>query len=299
MLVFTRGGPSLYHDSDRVHIVKGDIRNSNDLSLALQGCSPDVVIHLAALHYIPYCVEHPDETRTINVGGTGNLLACLKDIPDCKYFIMASSAAVYKDKEAQLTETDPLKSIDIYGETKIQCENLVEAEDIESINYRVLRFFNVYGPHDPIPHIIPEIVKQLRDGGVLKLGHTENYRDFIHTTDIASAIVATISPGLERRCTLNIGTGNPISVQEIIRMCESLIKKREPSFVLNSATIDVQKIRPTDRKMLCADIRKISTQTKWYPSISLESGLDELLKVEGVYEAVSRRCVPRSETQAS
>lgn len=280
------GRERMISDLNRVRLIKGDIRNIGELSSAVSDCSPDAVVHLAALHYIPYCIEHPNETNAVNIGGTKNLLECVRSVSSCKYFSMASSAAVYKDKEEKLSETDELSSIDIYGETKIQCERLIEADIRSPINYRVLRFFNAYGLDDPIPHVIPEIIRQLREGGTLKLGLTESYRDFIHTSDIARAVLASLSPDLGKRCTLNIGTGNPVSVQEIIRICDRLIKKRAPHFILNATTMDALKIRPTDRKMLCADIQKITALTSWRPSVSLEDGLDKLLEATGVYDTV-------------
>ena len=157
------------------------------------------------------------------------------------------------------------------------------------IDCRVLRFFNAFGQNDPTPHVIPEILKQLAAGTPLKLGSTENYRDFVHTKDIASAIDATLDPALGSYCTFNVGTGRQISVQEIISTAIALIKKRYPDFELKTVALDSERIRLHDRKTLCADISKITACTEWKPQMTLEQGLDQLLESAGVYAAIKKR----------
>jgi UDP-glucose 4-epimerase len=53
----------------RLQVHTGKVEDFRALHACIEGFRPDVTIHLAALHYIPYCNKHPLETIRINVEG--------------------------------------------------------------------------------------------------------------------------------------------------------------------------------------------------------------------------------------
>lgn len=66
---------------------KVDICDKESLKKILREFKPDVVIHLAALHFIPYCNRHPLETMQVNILGTRNILKCCEAAkPDVFFF---------------------------------------------------------------------------------------------------------------------------------------------------------------------------------------------------------------------
>ena len=68
---------------------------------------PAVVFHLAALHFIPYCVAHPSETLLVNVVGTQLVLDALATVPDAR-LVSASTADVYARADALHAEDDAI-----------------------------------------------------------------------------------------------------------------------------------------------------------------------------------------------
>ncbi len=87
--------------------VYGDISNLKDISYCVKEFKPDILINLAAYHYIPNCIKDPKRTIRINVNGTKNSLeAIYKYSPNTK-FILTSSAAVYKPSIKKHTEKSP------------------------------------------------------------------------------------------------------------------------------------------------------------------------------------------------
>ena len=104
-----------------------DITDGQKTSATIAACQPDIIYHLAAVHYIPYCAANPQETHRINVIGTENVLKAAQSCQRKPLVILASSAAVYAPNNKKYVETDPLKSIDIYGQTKIDVEKLARA----------------------------------------------------------------------------------------------------------------------------------------------------------------------------
>ena len=70
-----------------------DITDRSSVAKLISDFTPNVIIHLAAIHYIPECEEDPVGTVSTNVTGTVNLLLAA---PPESRFIFASSGAVYK-----------------------------------------------------------------------------------------------------------------------------------------------------------------------------------------------------------
>jgi UDP-glucose 4-epimerase len=105
--------------------IRGDIRDSEALQSALSQARPDLVIHLAAVHHIPFCELNPAIARATNVVGTHHLLNATSRLRSSPAFIFASSAAVYADTGVAVSETSRLGPIDTYGRTKRDAEQLV------------------------------------------------------------------------------------------------------------------------------------------------------------------------------
>jgi UDP-glucose 4-epimerase len=57
-----------------------DILNGDGLSEVIHKIDPDGIIHLAAIHFIPYCNQHPFNSSNINIQGTINILNAAKNL---------------------------------------------------------------------------------------------------------------------------------------------------------------------------------------------------------------------------
>src|SRR5438874_1590792 len=80
--------------SPRVELRTASLTDRDALLRLVEEKQPQWVFHLAALHFIPYCNAHPQETLEVNVAGTQNVLdACLRQPPGS--LVIASTAAVY------------------------------------------------------------------------------------------------------------------------------------------------------------------------------------------------------------
>jgi UDP-glucose 4-epimerase len=250
-----------------------DIRKKSELDIVFGKINPEMVIHLAAIHFIPFCNENPYLASDININGTRNVLDCVRENGRVTKFFFASTAAVYPILDNPIKESDPLGPLDIYGLTKLVGEDLCSKFYLETgITTIVCRFFNAFGPNETNPHLIPEILGQLLDGASeLVLGNLEPKRDFIHTLDMARAIKALIdncNDGIE---VFNLGRGNEYSVREIVKAFESALGR--------SITIvkDPLRMRKSDRMHLVADISKIENYTGWKPEIGIYEGISKLV----------------------
>lgn len=250
-----------------------DIRDFNPLCKIIELVMPDVLIHLAAIHFIPYCNQHPVEAAETNIRGTMNILDSIKKIPSVKKVLFASTAAVYPIFDGPLSEEHELLPLDIYGLSKLTGEYLCRKFYLETgIDTIVCRFFNAFGPNETNPHLIPEIEKQLRSGKrTIKLGNLTPKRDFIHTYDMAAAIKSLLKKNHYGYDTFNLGRGIEYSVVEIV---DAFSRQLNEKIVIE---VDETRVRKVEREHLVADVSKLKSVTGWEPEWSIDDGIRNLI----------------------
>lgn len=250
-----------------------DIRNYNEINRIFSEIKPQIVIHLAALHFIPYCNQNPIEAAEVNITGTFNIVEASKNLNGLESLFFASTAAVYPISNFALAETVHPQPMDIYGITKLAGEKIVESFALKStVKTTIARFFNAFGPNETNPHLIPEVEKQLKSGSKkIKLGNLEPKRDFIHTYDMANAVECMLNRESTQFDIFNLGRGIEYSVQEIVDAFSS-----EMNFNIEVET-DPSRIRKVERMHLLADISKLTSETGWKPAWTLEMGIHQLM----------------------
>jgi UDP-glucose 4-epimerase len=248
-----------------------DIRDAAATRALIDEFGPDVVVHLAAIHYIPECDDDPPLAVSTNVTGTVNLLAAC---PPGTRFVFASSGAVYRPDEAPHREFDSeLGPADIYGITKLQGEEYVRAFAADhGLPSCIVRLFNVIGPGETNPHLLPAVVAQLREGPEsIDLGNTWPKRDYIDVLDAAggfAAVAVQDNPeGIDCE-VVNLGSGQQYSVNEILDRMRSVLGLK---FEVRQ---DPKRMRAVDRPFLGADISRIKESFGWSPAHSLDETLE-------------------------
>lgn len=252
---------------------KVDILDRTAVFDTLDKVRPSWVLHLAAIHFIPYCNKHPYESANINLVGTMNVLdACVQQVAVEQVFF-ASTAAVYPISANAISETHVTGPLDIYGLSKLTGERLCNEFHAKCGKPMIIgRFFNAFGPNETNPHLIPEIQKQVNAGvRSIKLGNVEPKRDFIHTEDMSRAMTALLESDIKGIEVFNIGRGVEYSVREIVdafsrQLGEPLVIETDPG-----------RVRKTDRMHLLADVSKLKRATGWEPKWDIDEGVKTLL----------------------
>lgn len=263
-------------DISAVPVVEVDLTQHQRVAAILAGVKPDVVFHLAAIHFIPECNVNPERTLQVNVEATMGLLrTCIT--AGVQHFVYASSGAVYADSPEPLNEDSPAGPVDIYGWSKWFGEQLCRWQaEAGGMKITICRLFNTYGPRETNAHIVPEIISQLRGPRRLRLGNTKPRRDYIYTTDMAKSL-RLLSKVPPNSCqTVNIASGEDASVDELIALLSELLG--EPITV----EVDQSRFRKADKRVQKADISRLRQLLSWQPEVSLREGLRELLQYEGL-----------------
>ncbi|CAN5380390.1 NAD-dependent epimerase/dehydratase family protein [soil metagenome] len=258
-------------DATEFSFSRVDIRDADAIRAVIESFQPDVIVHLAAIHYIPECDNDPANAVATNVAGTVNLLAACA--PGTR-FVFASSGAVYQPDEAPHREFEStLGPADIYGITKLQGEEYVRAFARDrGLPATIVRLFNVIGPGETNPHLLPAIVTQLHSGAqTIDLGNTWPKRDYIDVLDaaggFAAAALGTNSEGVTCE-TVNLGSGQQYSVDEILAAMRSVLGL---TFEVRQ---DPSRMRAVDRPYLGADISHIREVFGWQPAHALDETLE-------------------------
>ncbi len=256
------------------HFFQLDIRDRSSILKKINDVQPDWVIHLAAIHFIPFCNENPYMSSDINISGTINVLDATQACGSVKRLFFASTAAVYPIYDEAVTEEHPVGPLDIYGLSKLTGEHLCKMFHLESgIDTVICRFFNAFGPNETNPHLIPEIQAQINNGKrSIQLGNLEPKRDFIHTYDMARAVRLLMMSDMKGLDTFNLGRGIEYSVREIVQAFERQLGEKV------EIEIDPKRVRKTDRMHLLADVSKLKSITGWEPEWGIDEGIKTLIQ---------------------
>jgi len=249
--------------ADRV--VQTDVATAAAVASAVASARPSVVFHLAAIHFIPQCERDPIKTLETNVIGTQAVLNAVEAQPGCR-MVLASTGDVYAPSCEPHHERSPVAPSSIYGLSKWTSERLVERAGDRGIDYRIARLFNVFGPGDRVPHVLPAIVNNLSRDGVLALGRLDAVRDYVYIDDVVQALLALAEhKGADR--IFNVGTGEGRSVRDLVEHVAAAC-----GFPLAVRT-DPAKVRPTERPALVCDPGLARTALGWAARTPFEEGI--------------------------
>lgn len=230
-----------------LRFVRGDVRDSGELALAMEG-GVEAVIHFAALKAVGESCEKPLDYFDNNIGGTIALLQAMRRA-NVHNLIFSSSATVYGEPDAvPLTEDAPLRVTNPYGRTKLIIEDLIRdcCQALPDLGAVLLRYFNPVGAHssgrigeDPggVPNNLMPYVAQVAVGRREKLEvfggdyptpDGTGVRDYIHVMDLAEAHVHALEYATNHRGAraINLGTGRGHSVLELVRAFEEASGRR-------------------------------------------------------------------------
>jgi len=228
----------------RYHLLVGDVRKKSDLRKAVTQ-DTTAIIHAAAIPGVEACNRQPNNAIGTNVYGTHLILEEAVN-HNVERFIFTSSAAVYGTPQQQpITETHPLKPINLYGVTKVAAEKLVNATYItQGLTSTIIRLSNVYGlgVYADWKTVIPRFVWQLVNGQPLTIRADGNQqRNFIHIHDIVNAVIRCLRAPRQAVAgeTFNLG-GETLSVNQIANIIIQESERRlnkEPLKVFTSLEV--------------------------------------------------------------
>lgn len=236
-----------------IEIIEGDICSNKFLRNVFKKYNIECVIHFAGLKSVAESVSNPNLYYKNNIYGTSCLLDAMKEF-NVNRFIFSSSATVYGQEAMIPYKEDMLLGTPSspYGFTKTVIEQLIKDISFTNKSFKAvsLRYFNPIGAHpsgeigeDPhgIPNNLLPFISQVAIGKMQELNIFGNdyetfdgtcRRDYLHVVDLAyghlAALKYLIFKQVDNYEIFNLGTGNPISVLEIVTKFEEITGKKIP-----------------------------------------------------------------------
>jgi NAD dependent epimerase/dehydratase len=252
-----------------VNVVAGELRDIESVSRATRGV--DVVMHLGALIAIPYSYLNPRDYFEVNVLGALNVAQAAL-AADVSRVVHISSSEVYGTaREVPITETHPIEPQSPYAASKVGADKLMDSWHRSfGLPVVVLRPFNTYGPRQSARAVTPTIITQALAGDTVKLGSLDPRRDLTYVTDtVAGMIAAATSADDTVGRTIQLGTGEAVSIGEILETVGELLGKRL------IPELDEARVRPehSEVQLLLSDPTLAKSVLGWTPTVSLAEGL--------------------------
>ena len=205
-------------------LIAGDVRDEFKVRDAVDSAA--AVCHLAAVASVQQSLTDPVGADSVTHGGTVNVLrqAVQDEVPR---IVLASSCAVYGDAaQLPIAETSMPRPMSPYAESKLAAEEAcAAAADAGQISAACLRFFNVYGPRQDPGSEYSGVISRFLDAAaagapVTVFGDGGQTRDFVYVGDLVDALVRALQRPLSGVSVLNVGTGIPTSVLELLERVE-------------------------------------------------------------------------------
>ncbi|MBE9547912.1 MAG: UDP-glucose 4-epimerase GalE [Proteobacteria bacterium] len=257
--------------------VEGDIRDAILLESLFSEYEISAVMHFAGLKAVGESVAQPEKYYDNNVGGSRVLFAEMQ-AAEVKTLVFSSSATVYGDPASvPIAEDFPRSATNPYGDTKLQVEDILEGLYQQDSGWCIarLRYFNPVGAHtsgligedpDGIPNNLMPFISQTAAGirpvlsifgGDYDTPDGTGVRDYIHVVDLVAGHLAALEylDKNQQLLTVNLGTGQGVSVLEMVHAYERANQCNVPYQIVNR--------RPGDIAECWADTRLANQILGW------------------------------------
>jgi nucleoside-diphosphate-sugar epimerase len=255
-------GKSLDYSSN-VFYVQGDLANGEQWKRIVDDFSPESCVHLAWMGLPDYSLP----TCLLNFEMSVRLFEFLSRI-GCRKVFAAGTCWEYGGLQGEVSENDVPERMNLFGSFKTGIRLVGESlANLQEMDFVWGRIFFVYGPGQRESSLIPSCYKALKEGRSPQIKNPGRVNDFIHVSDVVSAISALIeTPNISG--VFNIGSGSPSKVGEVVK----IVAKRMRLEKLLPVNID-----HSEKEGIWADRSLIQRETRWKPLTALATGIDKTL----------------------
>ena len=257
-----------------------DLRDAGAVEAAVVLHKPDGCVHLAGVAAVAEARSDPDRAWDVNLHGTLRLArALLRHAPGCR-LVFAGSADSYGAtfrRGTPLGEDAPLAPLNTYAATKAAADLALGAMAADGLHAVRLRAFNHTGPGQSAAFVVPAFARQAariaagRQPPVLDVGGLDPLRDFGDVRDVCRAYAACLRADLQPGEVLNIATGQPRRVGDVLGAVLAL------AGVDAHPRSDPARQRPNDIPTAAGDASRARRLLGWAPTVPWEETLHDVL----------------------
>lgn len=261
-----RTSPALPARVAGVSYLAADIAQIEALRTVLSGRSFEYVVNCGGtIDHRPFASEG-GRVFEAHFKGVMNLAALL-DRTALRSFVNIGSSDEYGGNPAPQSEEQRENPISPYSLGKTAATHFLQTlHRTEAFPAATARLFLTYGPGQDLCRFLPQIIKGCLQNESFATSEGRQVRDFCYVADTVSGIFAALESAASRGEVINIASGRPLQIREMIEQVRDLIGGGTPLWGKVA-------YRPGENMRLVADISKARRLLGWEPKVSLLEGL--------------------------
>jgi dTDP-glucose 4,6-dehydratase len=267
---------------------QADIRDRVSLDAIFTKHAPDTVMHLAAESHVDRSIDGPADFIETNVNGTLNMLEASRSYWQSKgrpmnfRFHHISTDEVFGSlgPAGLFTEDTPYDPRSPYSASKASSDHLVRAwHETYGLPVVLTNCSNNYGPYHFPEKLVPVVILNALAGKPLPIyGDGGNIRDWLFVEDHADALLLVLENGAVGR-SYNISGANERTNLELVETLCSILDRLSPRAEGSYAElITFVTDRPGHDARYAIDPSRIRDELGWWPSVTVEEGLEQTVQ---------------------
>jgi dTDP-glucose 4,6-dehydratase len=243
---------------------------------------PDAVVNFAAQSEVAPSWEHPEHWFQTNTVALAKLVNFLRKQTFLKRYLHVSSPEAYGTCVGNVTEDSPLNPSTPYAASKAAADFLLKTYAKQyGFPLLTVRATNVYGARQQLFKIIPRSAIYIKLGRKIQLhGGGKAVKSYIHIRDVSHGEKAILERGRIGEL-YHLSPDHGVEVREVVRTIAERLRVR-----FDDAT-DIVAERPGQDAAYVIDSTKARTELGWKPTVTLQEGLDEVVKwVDGKWDEI-------------
>ncbi len=258
---------------DNVTLVKGDVRNLDQVTAALKG--QQYVLHLSCISNDASFVLDEKLSTSVNLESFEPLVIAAKEA-GVKRFVFASSSSVYGVSEhLDVTEDHPLVPLTLYNKYKGMCEPLLFKHTDDNFVGVVFRPATVcgYGPRQRLDLSVNILTNHAVNKGKITVFGEDQLRPNLHIQDYADLCKLLLDAPTEkiRNEVFNCGFQN-MSIMDIAKIVKKVVEKLFPE----KGDIPIEVTTSDDPRSYHINSEKIHRVLGFKPKHSIEEAVIDL-----------------------
>lgn len=206
-----------------------DVTNRASVRALLRELKPTHVMNLAS-RGVTRDSSTLEQLLAVNTIGALNIVEGLIEEGLTPHAYLFGTAYEYQDTDQRIAEWHPLAPQSPYAISKTTLHYALR-QYAGAAPLTFLRLFNIFGPGEPADRLIPFIARKAKAGEPIPLTRGEQQRDFMFIDDLIAVILRLLAPqaassaGEQCLRTLNIGTGQGISLRDFVEIVAAQLRR--------------------------------------------------------------------------
>ena len=274
------------HASMRVfveHLIAGDVRRvdlakTGEAAKLVRAVKADIVFNLAG-----YGVDHEERdqnlARRLNTTLVREIIDAIE--PNERWrgqcLVHVGSALEFGTVGGDLSHPWHCAPTTLYGRTKFDGSlQLREVAEHRRMRALCARLFTVYGPGEHTGRLLPTLVENAANSGIIQLTAGTQRRDFTYVEDAADALLrlGLVDHEFAPRA-LNVATGELHSVREFVERSASVLGIAAERLTFGALPTRVEEMQHDP-----VSIASLRSLVGWAPNTSIDDGVRRTLAFE-------------------